>query len=50
MYFGLDVHKKFIQVCKLSKEGNVLANYQVGGDSDSINNFAKTLKELMRLF
>jgi transposase len=45
MYFGLDVHKKFIQICKLSKEGNILANYQVGGDAGSINNFAKTLKE-----
>jgi transposase len=44
MYYGLDVHKKFIQVCKLSKAGQVLANYQVGGDRVSVEEFAQSLK------
>lgn len=45
MYFGLDVHKKFIQVCKLSESGKVLGNYRIDGDRESIEDFAKSLKE-----
>jgi transposase len=44
MYFGLDVHKKFIQVCKLSESGNVLGNYRIDGDHAAIEKFAKELK------
>jgi transposase len=44
MYFGLDVHKKFIQVCKLSDSGEVISNAQVGGDQESIRLFAESLK------
>lgn len=44
MYFGLDVHKKFIQVCKLSKTGEVLSNTKIGGDKESILAFANELK------
>jgi len=44
MYFGLDVHKKFIQVCKLSEKGTVVRNYQIDGDRESIEEFTKTLK------
>ena len=44
MYFGLDVHKAFIQVCKLNGKGVVEANYRIGGDRKSIEDFAKTLK------
>ena len=45
MYFGLDVHKKFIQVCRLSESGQVLGNYRINGDGESIAAFAKTLKK-----
>lgn len=45
MYFGLDVHKKFIQVCKLSEAGKVLGNYRIDGDRESIEEFAKSLKD-----
>ena len=44
MYFGLDVHKKFIQVCKLSESGKVLGNYRINGDGESISKFASELK------
>ena len=44
MYFGLDVHKAFIQVCKLGKDGEVKANYRIDGDRESISAFAETLK------
>jgi transposase len=45
MYFGLDVHKKFIQVCKLSDSGKVISNYRIDGDRESIEDFAKSLKD-----
>ncbi len=44
MYFGLDVHKAFIQVCKLGKDGVVQANYRIDGDRTSIEKFAGSLK------
>lgn len=44
MYFGLDVHKKFIQVCKLSESGKVLGNYRINGDGENISKFASELK------
>lgn len=44
MYFGLDVHKAFIQVCKLGKDGEVKGSYRIGGDQKSIRQFAADLK------
>jgi transposase len=43
MFYGLDVHKLFIQVCKLGKDGAVLANYRIDGDREGIEKFAVTL-------
>ena len=45
MYFGLDVHKKFIQVCCLSKDGKTHRSYQISGVRKDIEDFASSLKK-----
>jgi transposase len=43
MFYGLDVHKEFIQVCTMDADGNVNRSYQVGADRESVTAFSKTL-------
>lgn len=43
MYYGLDVHKDFIQVCQLSADGQQRRNFPIPATSKSIEAFAGTL-------
>ena len=44
MYYGLDVHKEFIQVCVLGPKGEARKEYRVGGSADRVEAFAKGLR------
>jgi transposase len=43
MYYGLDVHKEFLQVCALDEDGKTRRDFRVGGSADAIETFAKRL-------
>lgn len=43
MYFGLDVHKEFIQVCRLSEDGKTRKDYRIRSRSDEIRKFSEEL-------
>ena len=43
MFYGLDVHKKFIQVCKLDGDGQKLAEFRVTTTPEAIGAFAERL-------
>ena len=43
MYYGLDVHKDFIQVCRLSGDGRQRLNFPIPATSKAIEAFAGTL-------
>ncbi len=43
MFFGLDVHKRFIQVCTVDAQGNKCQEFRIDATSDAISSFADTL-------
>lgn len=44
MFYGLDVHKEFLQVCALTDDGRTREDYRVGGHPNAIEAFARRLK------
>ena len=44
MFYGLDVHKAFVQVCALSDDGKRRRDYQVGGSAEALEAFGQRLK------
>jgi transposase len=40
MFYGLDVHKEFIQVCRLSKNGEKRQDFRIGASAETIEAFA----------
>jgi len=44
MFYGLDVHKEFIQVCVLNAKGTKREEYRVGGSAEEVEAFAKKLQ------
>lgn len=45
MYYGLDVHKKFVQVCCLSKDGSARKDFQILTTPESLAKFAGSLTD-----
>lgn len=45
MYYGLDVHKRFIQVCRLDDDGHKRGEFRVAATVDAITVFAEQLKQ-----
>ena len=43
MYYGLDVHKNFIQVCRLSANGRRRWDFTISATAEAIETFARTL-------
>ena len=43
MFFGLDVHKKFIQVCAIEDNGKRRKEFRIEATNDAICRFADTL-------
>jgi transposase len=43
MHYGLDVHKNFIQVCRLSADGRRRWDFTISATAESIESFARTL-------
>lgn len=43
MFYGLDVHKKFIQVCQLSRNGKTRREFRIDATFEAIEAFAKKL-------
>ena len=43
MYYGLDVHKDFIQVCRLSCNGRHRQDFPIRATAETIDTFARTL-------
>lgn len=44
MFYGLDVHKHFIQVCALAPDGKSRQDFRIGGDVEAIEAFARDLE------
>jgi transposase len=45
MFYGLDIHKKFIQVCRIDAQGKNRSDFRIGADHDSVVSFAGSLGE-----
>ena len=43
MFYGLDVHKEFIQVCQLDAKGANPKEYRIGGSAEEIDRWAQGL-------
>jgi transposase len=43
MFYGLDVHKEFIQVCALGAKGTKRKEYRIGASAEAVEEFARTL-------
>jgi hypothetical protein len=43
MFYGLDVHKEFIQVCELSADGCRRRELRIGASAAEIEAFGRTL-------
>jgi transposase len=43
MVYGLDVHKRFIQVCALSADGRRRQDFRIGASREEVEAFARTL-------
>lgn len=43
MFYGLDVHKAFIQVCELSPSGERLPQFRIGASVEEVETFAAGL-------
>ena len=41
MFYGLDVHKEFLQVCALGDDGRERKDFRVGGHPEAIETFAR---------
>jgi len=44
MFYGLDVHKEFIQVCALAAKGTKRKEFRIGGSAEEVEAFAKKLR------
>ena len=44
MFYGLDVHKDFIQVCELAADGKRRRDFRIEASAEVIEAFAKTLQ------
>ncbi|MHC4493103.1 MAG: IS110 family RNA-guided transposase [Planctomycetota bacterium] len=44
MFYGLDVHKEFLQVCALSADGRTRRDFRVGGRLEAVEAFAQSLE------
>jgi transposase len=44
MFYGLDVHKEFLQVCALADDGQGRRDFRVGGQPEAIDAFARGLR------
>jgi hypothetical protein len=44
MYYGLDVHKEFLQVCALAEDGKTRRDFRVGGTAEAIEAFGRRLQ------
>lgn len=45
MFYGLDIHKQFIQVCRIDDEGKQRCDFRIDADRQSILGFAASLTE-----
>ena len=45
MFYGLDVHKNFIQICRIDAQGKERYDYQIEASHDAIASFAQSLTE-----
>ena len=45
MFYGIDAHKRFLQVCAVDSRGDVLSQFRVGGDASEVSTFAATLTD-----
>ena len=45
MFYGLDVHKQFIQVCRMDAQGKHRCDFRIDADRDSILGFAQSLTD-----
>lgn len=45
MFYGLDVHKEFIQVCELARDGKSRRDFRIGGSAEAIEAFARKLEQ-----
>jgi transposase len=45
MFYGLDVHKRFIQVCAIDAAGKRQREFRIDGTADAISSFASKLGE-----
>jgi hypothetical protein len=43
MFYGLDVHKEFIQVCAVDAPGRKRKEYRIGGSAEAIEAWAEAL-------
>lgn len=43
MFYGLDVHKDFFQVCALAEDGQTRRDFRVGGNAEAIEAFGQRL-------
>jgi len=43
MFYGLDVHRQFIQVCELDRKGAKRKEYRIGGSAEEIDRWAQDL-------
>jgi transposase len=43
MYYGLDVHKEFLQVCELTEDGKSRRDYRIDGSAEAVEAFAQRL-------
>jgi transposase len=43
MFYGLDAHKRFIQVCEITPEGTRRRDFRIGATVEEITKFARTL-------
>ena len=43
MFYGLDVHRQFIQVCQLDAKGANPKEYRIGGTAEEIDRWARGL-------
>ena len=42
-YYGMDVHKRFIQICRIDEAGGARKDFRIDATHEAIRAFAKTL-------
>ena len=45
MFYGLDVHKNFIQICRIDEQGKERCDFKIDASHDAIASFAQSLTE-----